>query len=40
MAMGERQPVRRRLRLKAEVKAKAARNDRDGLSFLNVIPSP
>jgi hypothetical protein len=40
MAMGERQPVSRRHRLKAEVKAKVERNNRAGLGILNMNPSP
>jgi hypothetical protein len=39
MAIGDRQPVRRRHRLKAEVKPKVERNNRAGLSFLNMNPS-
>jgi len=39
MAMGDRQPVRRRHKLTAEVKATVERYDREGLSFLDMIPS-
>jgi hypothetical protein len=40
MAMGERQPVRRRHRQKAEGKAKIERNNPDGSNFLNMTSTP